>query len=84
MPEIYLIGLVPLYSFLTGLWLYQPLRSKELPVMVLISSVGFGVCNAAGRWIFNRDDVVSACGAFVIGSVLLYSEGVRSGAELTM
>lgn len=52
--------------------------------MVLISSVGFGVCNAAGRWIFNRDDVVSACGAFVIGSVLLYSEGVRSGAELTM
>lgn len=67
MPEMYLVGLVPLYSFLTALWLYQPLRSKELPVMVFISSAGFFANNMAARWIWNRDDVVSAIGAFVIG-----------------
>jgi hypothetical protein len=67
MPTIYLVGLVPLYSFLTALWLYQPLRSKELPVMVFISSAGFLASTMAARWIFNRDDVVSAIGAFVIG-----------------
>lgn len=67
MPSVYLIGLIPLYSFLTALWLFQPLRSKELPTMVFISSAGFLASDLAARWIFNRDDVVSAVGAFVIG-----------------
>lgn len=67
MPSIYLVALVPMYSLFTALWLYQPLRSKEIPVMVFISSAGFLASDLAGRWIFNRDDVVSAIAAFVIG-----------------
>lgn len=67
MPTVYLVGLVPLYSLLSALWSYQPFRSKELPVMVLISSLGFLSNWGANRWIVNRDDIVSSIGAFVVG-----------------
>ena len=67
MPAIYLLGFVPIYSALSALWSFQPLRSTELPVMVFISSAGFFANSLANKFIFDRSDVVSAIGAFVIG-----------------
>jgi uncharacterized membrane protein YjjB (DUF3815 family) len=70
MPPIYQILLVPAFSICLCLWNMQPLRSKELPVQVLISCVGYTANMAANHYIFDRSDVVSAIGAFVIGYVL--------------
>jgi uncharacterized membrane protein YjjB (DUF3815 family) len=67
MPPIYQILLVPAFSVCLCLWNMQPLRSKELPVQVLISCIGYLANMAANHYIFNRSDVVSAIGAFVIG-----------------
>jgi hypothetical protein len=67
MPPIYLIALVPAFSILLSMWNMQPLRSRQLPVMVLISCIGFLTNTLANHYIFNRSDVVSAIGAFVIG-----------------
>lgn len=67
MPPIYNIGFVPLFSFLLCLWNMQPLRSRQLPVMVFISCVGYAANSLANHYIFDRSDVVSAIGAFVIG-----------------
>ena len=67
MPALYLLGFVPLYSALTALWSFQPLRSVELPVMVFISTAGYFANSLANKFIFDRSDVVSAIGAFVIG-----------------
>ncbi|ORY21980.1 hypothetical protein BCR39DRAFT_552470 [Naematelia encephala] len=67
MPAIYLLLLVPTFSILLSLWNMQPLRSRELPVMVLISCIGFLTNTLANHYIFDRSDVVSAIGAFVIG-----------------
>lgn len=41
MPQIYLIALVPLFSLLLSLWNMQPIRSRQLPVMVVIICIGF-------------------------------------------
>ena len=67
MPQIYLIALVPLFSLLLSMWNMQPIKSRQLPVMVVISCIGFVTNNLANRYIFGRSDVVSAIGAFVIG-----------------
>lgn len=67
MPPLYLILTVPLFSFLLSLWNMQPLRSKQLPVMVVISCLGYLTNTLANHYIFDRSDVVSAIGAFVIG-----------------
>lgn len=69
MPKIYNVGFVPLFSFLLCLWNMQPVRSRQLPVMVVISCVGYAANTLANHYIFDRSDVVSAIGAFVIGSV---------------
>lgn len=69
MPPIYQLLLVPAFSICLCLWNMQPLRSKELPVQVLISCVGYTANMAANHYIFDRSDVVSAIGAFVIGYV---------------
>lgn len=71
MPPIYLILLVPAFSVLLSLWNMQPLKSRQLPVMVVISCIGFLTNNLANRYIFDRSDVVSAIVAFVIGYVIL-------------
>ena len=42
-PSWTLFLLVPLYSFISSLWNLQPLRSRQLPVMVLISCARY-VC----------------------------------------
>jgi uncharacterized membrane protein YjjB (DUF3815 family) len=84
-PGWTLFLLVPLYSFISSLWNLQPLRSRQLPVMVLISCAryvlmsilavhqfltfvfSYAANKAANKYIFNRSDVVSAIGAFVVG-----------------
>ena len=47
----------------------QPIKSRQLPVMVVIGCMGYLTNTLANRYIFDRSDVVSAIGAFVIGSV---------------
>ena len=67
MPRIYCIPLVPIFSLLIALWNMQPIRSKQLPVMITISCIGYLTNTMANKYIFDRSDVVSAIGAFVIG-----------------
>ncbi|ORX40267.1 hypothetical protein BD324DRAFT_641162 [Kockovaella imperatae] len=67
MPRIYAIGLVPIFSTLIALWNMQPIKSRQLPVMVVISCIGYLTNTLANHYIFDRSDVVSAIGAFVIG-----------------
>ena len=69
MPPIYQVLLVPAFSLCLCLWNMQPFRSKELPVQVLIACLGYVANMAANHYIFDRSDVVSAIGAFVIGYV---------------
>ena len=82
MPPIYLIALVPLFSLLLSMWNMQPLRSRQLPVMVVISCIGFLTNTLANHYIFDRSDVVSAIGAFVIGYVHLFP--LRTAQHRTM
>ena len=58
---------VPAFSFLLCMHNMQPWKSKELPVMIIIACIGFAVNLLANHFIFNRSDVVSAIGSFVIG-----------------
>ncbi|CEH15056.1 PHEROMONE-REGULATED MEMBRANE PROTEIN 10 [Ceraceosorus bombacis] len=58
---------VPLFSLLSCFNLLQPLRSWNLPVMVFIACVGWTANMTANRFVFNRSDVVSAIGSFIIG-----------------
>ncbi|EDR12485.1 uncharacterized protein LACBIDRAFT_145192, partial [Laccaria bicolor S238N-H82] len=59
--------IVPLFSTLSSLANLQPLRSKQLPVMVIISCFSYASNKIANHYIFNRSDVVSAIGAFTVG-----------------
>jgi uncharacterized membrane protein YjjB (DUF3815 family) len=58
---------VPLFALLSCLSFLHPLRSREVPVSVLIACIGYAANGFANRYIFNRSDVVSAIGSFVIG-----------------
>ncbi|CAD6577107.1 MAG: hypothetical protein CYPHOPRED_000161, partial [Cyphobasidiales sp. Tagirdzhanova-0007] len=44
-----LLGLVPAFSFFLSLWNMQPLRSRQLPVMVVISCIGYAANMAANK-----------------------------------
>lgn len=59
--------IVPLFSILSSLSNLQPWRSVELIVMVVISCISYAANKGADFFIFQRSDVVSAIGAFVIG-----------------
>lgn len=59
--------IVPLFSTLSSLANLQPLRSKQLIVMVVISCCSYASNKIANHYIFNRSDVVSAIGAFTVG-----------------
>jgi len=59
--------IVPLFSLLSSLANLQPFRSKQLPVMVIISCASYASNKVANHYIFNRSDVVSAIGAFTVG-----------------
>ncbi|OCF62312.1 hypothetical protein L486_01980 [Kwoniella mangroviensis CBS 10435] len=67
MPQIYLILFIPIFSVLLSMWNMQPLRSRQLPVMCFICCIGYLTNALANHYIFDRSDVVSALGAFVIG-----------------
>ncbi|EJD53485.1 hypothetical protein AURDEDRAFT_53220 [Auricularia subglabra TFB-10046 SS5] len=77
--------LVPVFSFVSSLGSMQPLKSKELPIMVFISCASFAANTAANYYIFDRSDVVSAIGAFVVGVLgNLYSRVFRGTAFTAM
>ncbi|KAK7060506.1 pheromone-regulated protein prm10 [Paramarasmius palmivorus] len=59
--------IVPVFSLLSSLANLQPLKSKQLPVMVIISCCSYASNKVANHYIFNRSDVVSAIGAFTVG-----------------
>ncbi|KAJ7638977.1 DUF1212-domain-containing protein [Roridomyces roridus] len=59
--------IVPLFSFLSSLGNLQPLKSRQLVVMVVISCCSYATNKVANHYIFNRSDVVSAIGAFTVG-----------------
>ncbi|RDB22807.1 Pheromone-regulated membrane protein 10 [Hypsizygus marmoreus] len=59
--------IVPVFSTLSSLANLQPLRSKQLPIMVIISCCSYASNKIANHYIFNRSDVVSAIGAFTVG-----------------
>lgn len=59
--------IVPVFSTLSSLANLQPLRSKQLPVMVVISCCSYASNKIANHYIFNRSDIVSAIGAFTVG-----------------
>jgi len=63
----WLFLLVPAFSFFLSLWNLQPVRSRELPVMVAISIAGYIANRLATTFIFDRSDIVSFIGATVIG-----------------
>ncbi|GAA5821568.1 hypothetical protein JCM10212_006518 [Sporobolomyces blumeae] len=63
----WLILLVPAFSFFSSLSNMQPLRSRELPVMIFIAVVGYIANRAATMFIFERSDIVSFIGATTIG-----------------
>ncbi|WVR06201.1 hypothetical protein IAU60_003231 [Kwoniella sp. DSM 27419] len=67
MPQLYLILFIPIFSVLLSMWNMQPLRSRQLPVMCVICCIGYLTNALANHYIFDRSDVVSALGAFVIG-----------------
>ncbi|KAG9081088.1 hypothetical protein FRC06_005835 [Ceratobasidium sp. 370] len=84
-PEWTLFFLVPLFSLFGSFASMQPLRSIQLPVMVFISCAAFAANKAANRYIFDRSDVVSAIGAFVVGVLgNLYSRVFRGTAFVVM
>ncbi|KAF5387984.1 hypothetical protein D9615_000529 [Tricholomella constricta] len=59
--------IVPTFSTLSSLANLQPFRSRQLPVMVVISCASYASNKIANHYIFNRSDVVSAIGAFTVG-----------------
>jgi len=59
--------IVPTFSLFSSLANLQPWKSKQLPVMVIISCASYAANKIANHYIFNRSDVVSAIGAFVVG-----------------
>ncbi|CAE7214069.1 unnamed protein product, partial [Rhizoctonia solani] len=85
LPVWTLFILVPLFSLFGSFASMQPLKSTQLPVMVFISCAAFAANKAANRYIFDRSDVVSAIGAFVVGVLgNLYSRVFRGTAFVVM
>ncbi|KAI0322516.1 DUF1212-domain-containing protein [Amylostereum chailletii] len=59
--------IVPVFSILSSLGNLQPWKTFDLVIMVVISCASYAANKAANHFIFNRSDVVSAIGAFVVG-----------------
>lgn len=60
--------IVPTFSILSSLSNLQPI-DFDLIVMVLISCASYAANKVANHYIFQRSDVVSAIGAFVVGTL---------------
>jgi len=76
-----LLFLVPLYAIFSALAAYQPLRSRELPVMILVSCCSYAANRGVHILVPTRADISGAIGAFVIGTMShLYSRIFRGTA----
>ena len=85
LPWWTLFLLVPVYSICSSLSNLQYWRSLQLPVMVLFSCCAYAANHAASLVLPGRTDIVSAAGAFVIGSLgNVYSRVVRGTAFTSM
>ncbi|KAH8923808.1 DUF1212-domain-containing protein [Atractiella rhizophila] len=81
----WLILMVPLYSLNMSTRNLQHFRSKELPVQVVISCIGYALNKLANAYIFNRSDVVSFLGSFIIGVLgNMYSRAFKGTAVTAM
>lgn len=85
LPWWALFFLVPIYSVCSSLSNLQYWRSVQLPVMVIFSCFAYAANRAASLVLPGRTDIVSAAGAFVIGSLgNVYSRVVRGTAFTSM
>lgn len=85
LPWWTLFFLVPIYSTCSSLSNLQYWRSPQLPIMVLFSCCAYAANRAASIVLPGRTDIVSAAGAFVIGSLgNIYSRVVRGTAFTSM
>lgn len=76
--------IVPLFSILSSLNNDQSI-DLDLVVMVVISCISYTANKVADHFIFNRSDVVSAIGAFVVGLLgNLYSRRMGGTAFTSM
>lgn len=76
--------IVPIFSFISSFNNEQPI-TLDLFVMVFISIVSYAANKVADHFIFNRSDVVSAIGAFVVGLLgNIYSRKMRGTAFTVM
>ena len=63
----------------------QPFWNRETFVMVVISCAAYAANKAANHFIFDRSDIVSAIGAFVVGLLgNLYSRKFNGTAFTSM
>lgn len=77
--------IVPTFSILSSCANLQPFFTLDMVVMVLISCAAYAANKAADRFIFNRSDIVSAIGAFVVGVLgNIYSRKMRGTAFTSM
>ncbi|KAK4699716.1 hypothetical protein P7C70_g6543, partial [Phenoliferia sp. Uapishka_3] len=86
----WLFFLVPGFSVALSLWNLQPIRSREMPVMVIIAIIGFVTNRLATQYpelalpqIFDRSDIVSFIGATVIGLLGNIYSRVFNGTSFT-
>ncbi|KAF8349736.1 hypothetical protein F5887DRAFT_942173 [Amanita rubescens] len=85
LPTWTIFILVPLYSLCSSLANLQKWRSLQLPVMVFFSCVAYAANRATSLVLPGRTDIVSAAGAFAIGSLgNIYSRVVRGTAFTSM
>ncbi|KAG6821590.1 hypothetical protein H0H93_000099 [Arthromyces matolae] len=77
--------IVPTFSTLSSLANLQPFKSRQLPIMVLISCASYASNKIANHYIFNRSDIVSAIGAFTVGVLgNVYSRKMHGTAFTSM
>lgn len=84
-PPWTLLFLVPLYAVFSAFAAFQPLKSRELPVMVLVSCCSYAANRGVHVVIPSRGDISGAIGAFVIGAMgHLYSRIFHGTAFIAM
>ncbi|KAI0323059.1 hypothetical protein OF83DRAFT_1048114 [Amylostereum chailletii] len=59
--------IVPTYALLSSMKNLQPWRTLDMLVMVVISCISYTANKVAKHYIFNRSEITSAIGAFVVG-----------------
>ncbi|PPQ64523.1 hypothetical protein CVT26_002062 [Gymnopilus dilepis] len=85
LPWWTLFILVPIYSTCSSLSNLQYWRSLQLPIMVAFSCCAYAANHATSLVLPGRTDIVSAAGAFVIGSLgNIYSRAIGGTAFTSM